>query len=62
MTTHGGARPGAGRKPAPVKLKVYTYKASEEEHTQMQVNAEAAGLSLSEFIRQRCLKVKKRKS
>ena len=55
MTTHGGARPGAGRKPATEKLKVYTYKATEAEHQQMQANAEAAGMSLSEYIRRKCL-------
>lgn len=52
---HGGPRPNSGRKPAPVPLKVYSYKASEADHAQMQSNAERAGVSLSEFIRQRCL-------
>lgn len=51
----GGARPGAGRKPAAEKMKVYTYKATEADHAQMQANAEAQGMSLSEFIRRRCL-------
>lgn len=62
--TSGGIRPGAGRKPkpAPEKMKAYTYKATEAEHAQMQANAEAAGMSLSEFIRHQCLKVKKRKA
>ena len=52
----GGARPGAGRKPAAAKLKVYTYKATEADHAQMQANAKAAGIkSLSEYIRRKCL-------
>ena len=51
----GGARPGAGRKPAAEKMKVYAYRASEEDHTQMQANAQAQGMSLSEFIRRKCL-------
>ena len=56
--THGGARPGSGRKPSPVKLKVYSYKASEADHAQMQANADRAGMKLSEYIRHRCLEAK----
>lgn len=55
---HGGPRPGSGRKPSPVKLKVYSYKATEADHAQMQANADRAGMSLSEFIRRRCLEAK----
>lgn len=55
--TRGGKREGAGRPPAPDKMKLYSYKATEPEHEQMEANADACGVSLSEFIRRRCLDV-----
>lgn len=51
---HGGKRQGAGRKPAPIKLKAYSFKCSPEDYEQIKKNAIAEGLAVSAYIRKQC--------
>lgn len=54
--TRGGKREGAGRPPAPAKMKLYTFKCYPEEYEQIKANA--GKMSVSAFIRQQCLSKK----
>jgi hypothetical protein len=54
-STHGGARPGAGRKaPAGVR-KTYGLRLSDSEASYIQQKADEAGLTISEYIRAKAL-------
>jgi ActR/RegA family two-component response regulator len=57
MSKQGGARPGAGRKPEPENLrrKQKNISVSDLEWERLQQAAEAAGVSVSEYIRRCCL-------
>lgn len=62
VTTHGGARPGAGR-PKGIPNKHHAPKTrptwirfSEEERAKLQKKAEALEISLSEYVRRAALK------